>query len=243
MTLKGANCSINGKKYELDIFNIVNKCEINNNKFNEQTENELGGCSSNNDIICKLNKIIIPIEIKKINTPDWMQCSLKYDNINNKWLGSLNNKIPENCKKIYENLISNTILFNGKIPPFILNYITYDEWIKIKKETNDYNDIYINCSNDIIKKLYNEKGCKYIQISNKGLYHLGNDICNFNVPEFICDQILRIRIKVHTTKNTKGYCNLSVIVSAKPKNIKKLLNSNYSLDNISKLPINLKYVI
>lgn len=59
--------------------------------------------------------------------------------------------------------------------------------LNIKNETNDFNDMYIHCSNDIIKKLYSEKKCNYIQISEKGLYHLGNDICNFNVPEFICD--------------------------------------------------------
>ena len=46
----------------------------------------------------------------------------------------------------------------------------------------------INCPNDTIKKLYSEKDCNYIQISNKGLYHLGNDICEFNVAEFICEQ-------------------------------------------------------
>ena len=68
-----------------------------------------------------------------------------------------------------------------------------------------------------------------------------NDICNFNVPEFICEQQLRIRTKIHTRKNTKGFCKLSVINSCQPKNIKNLVKSNYSLDNTSKLPINLLY--
>jgi hypothetical protein len=63
-----------------------------------------------------------------------MQCSLKYDNINNKWIGSLNNKIPENAKNIFQNLISSITLFNSKIPPFINNNITHNEWIKIKKK-------------------------------------------------------------------------------------------------------------
>ena len=35
--------------------------------------------------------IDIPIEIKKSTSPDWMQCSLKYDNNTNKWIGSLKN--------------------------------------------------------------------------------------------------------------------------------------------------------
>jgi hypothetical protein len=234
------NSSINGKKYELDIFNIVKNCMLNNMKFNTQKQKDLGGCNNKNDIEC--NFIIdhdIPIEIKKYNAPDWMQCSLKFNYINNNWIGSINNKIPENAKKIFENLISNIKLFNGNIPPFIFNNITHDEWIKIKKETTDFNDIYIDCPNDIIKKLYSEKGCKYIQISNKGLYHLGTDICDFKVPEFICEQQLRVRTKIHTKKNNKGYCKLSVIIACQPKNIKNLENSQYSLDDYNKLPINL----
>jgi hypothetical protein len=188
-----------------------------------------------------MNNVIVPIEIKKSKTPDWMQCSIKYDCESKKWIGSSKNKIPEKSKKIFEELISNSILFNGKIPPFMLRDITHKEWLDIKKETTDYNDTYLECPDDTIKKLYRVKGCFYIQISDKGLYYLGNDICEFNVPEFICEQQLRIRTKIHTTKNTKGFCKLSVTISCQPKNIKNLVKSNYSLDDSSKLPINLLY--
>jgi hypothetical protein len=170
-----------------------------------------------------------------------MQCSLKYDKEKELWVGSEKNKIPQMSKKIFENLLENTKIFNGKIPPFIFKNINHIEWINIKKNTNDFNDTYISCPNDTIKKLYREKGCYYIQISEKGLYHLGEDICNFNVPEFICEQHLRIRTKVHNTKNKYGFCVLSVTVSCKPKNINNLQKSNYTLDNISQLPIQLIY--
>lgn len=239
---KGARCSKEGNKYENIIYNILKYCKLNGQYFNTQKETDLGGSSSSNDISCNFIKNKnIPIEIKKMNTPDWMQCSLKYDNKQKRWLGSPKNKIPEKSKQIFEELISNKILFNNKIPPFMLKDITHEEWLKIKQQTKDFNDIYIDCPNDTIKKLYHEKGCYYIQISNKGLYHLGNDICNFNVPEFICEQQLRIRTKIHTKKNNKGFCKLSVTIACQPKNIKKLINSNYSLDNIKLLPINLLY--
>lgn len=240
--LKGAGCSLNGKKYELDVYNVVTKCKLNNNYFNTQTEDQLGGCNSKNDIECVMGSINIPIEIKKFKTPDWMQCSLKYDRFNQKWIGSSKNKIPEKSKTIFEELISNITLFNGKIPPFMLNKITHDEWLEIKKKTDDFKDFYLESSNDTIKKLYSEKGCFYIQISDKGLYHLGNDICKFNVPEFICEQQLRVRTKIHTRKNSKGFCKLSVTISCQPKNVKRLTESNYSLDNILKLPQNLRYI-
>ena len=235
-----SNCSKYGKKYESQIYNIVKKCKLNGINFNTQDEKELGGCGSKNDIECNMNsQRDIPIEIKKMKTPDWMQCSLKYEN--NRWIGSLKNKIPEKSKKIFEEIISNIQLFNNQIPPFMVKNITHKEWVKIKHETTDFNDTYIDCPSDTIKKLYTEKGCAYIQISNKGLYHIGNDLCMFNVPEFICEQQLRIRTKIHKRNDSNGYCKLSVTVSCQPKNIKKLIDSNFSLDDISKLPINLIY--
>jgi hypothetical protein len=240
MSKKGMKCSINGKKYELDVYNIVKYCILNGNSFNTQLENELGGCSSKNDIECSMNSVNnISIEIKKSKTPDWMQCSLKFDNINKKWIGSSKNKIPESSKIIFEDLISTITLFNGNIPPFMLKDITHEEWIKIKKETSNYNDTYINCPNNTIRRLYSEKGCTYIQISGKGLYHLGNDVCDFKVPIFTCEQQLRVRTKIHERKNKKGFCKLSVTIACQPKNINNLVNSEYSLDSQMKLPKNL----
>jgi len=236
-TLKGSKCSVNGKKYEACIYNIVKKCTINGKKFNTQNITELGGCFCKNDIECSfICEKDIPIEIKKLNSPDWMQCSLIYNIETGKWMGSSRNKIPEKSKILFENLLGNTCLFNGKIPPFLLKNVTHEEWKKIKKETGDFSDMYINCPDDTIKKLYREKGCVYIQISEKGLYHLGKDVCEFGVCEFKCEQNLRIRTKIHSRKDTKGFCKLSVIVSCQPKNSKQIIESRYTLDNIKKLP-------
>jgi hypothetical protein len=71
------------------------------------------------------------------------------------------------------------------------------------------------------------------------LYHLGTDVCGFDVPLFETEQQLRIRTKIHARKNKKGFCALSVIIACQPKKIKQLQPSKYSLDNKSKLPINL----
>ncbi len=74
--------------------------------------------------------------------------------VNTKWVGSTKNKIPDASKKLFEDLISNIPLFNGNIPLFMIRDITHDEWIKIKNETDDYNDVYIDCPDDTIKQLY-----------------------------------------------------------------------------------------
>lgn len=98
------------------------------------------------------------------------------------------------------------ILFNGKIPPFINN------GLKLKKISKIFILIVqmIQYYNYIMKKVVNI--FKYhIKVY---LYHLGNDICNFNVPIFICD--LEIKIKIHNRKK----CKLSIMIACKSKNIK-----------------------
>jgi hypothetical protein len=91
--------------------------------------------------------------------------------------------------------------------------------------------------------LYEAKGCCYIQISDgKGLYHLGNDRCNFEVPFFDIPQQIRIRTKIHTKSNKNGHCVLSVTVACQPKNIQTLIPSEYSLDSKDKLPQSLTFI-
>jgi hypothetical protein len=241
---KGSLCSLNGKKYECDVYNVVKNCIINDNMFNIQSENELGGVSSKNDLICKYETHSIGVEIKKYKAPDWMQCSIKYNTELKQWEGSKIGKIPEKARELFNRLINNIELFNGEIPPFMTRQVTHEEWLEIKKNSNQWNDKYISVPNDTISKLYNEKGCQYIQISNGyGLYHTGIDICNFNVPKFEIEQQIRVRTKIHSRKNKKGFCDLSVTIACQPKNIKLLEPSPYSLDNKTKLPSNMHYII
>ncbi len=241
---KGSGCSESGNKYEKDIWNVVNKCIYNGKQFNTQQIHELAGSSSKNDIECdSIKPKDIGIEVKKCNTPDWMQCSLKYNQNSNRWEASSRGKIPEGAREIFNMLLQDIILYNGEIPPFIIRDITHEEWKNIKKETDKWNDIYIDIPSDTINQLYHSKGCQYIQISDKGLYYLNNDPCDFNVPQFNIPQHIRIRTKIHTRKNKKGFCKLSITAACLPKNIKIYPKSPYSLDDINRLPPNLKFNI
>lgn len=235
---KGSQCSVSGHNYEKKIHNICKKCDFNNKPFNTQKDEELAGCSSKNDIECNfIEEKDIGIEIKKSNAPDWMQCSIKYNNKTKKWEATKKGKIPIKCRALFNKLINNINLYDGEIPPFMEKSITHEEWINIKKETNKWNDKYITIPSDSISRLYQENGCNYIQISDGyGLYHLGKDICDFGVPLFNIEQQIRIRTKIHTRKNKKGFCCLSVTIACQPKDIKKLSPSKYSLDNKDKLP-------
>ena len=184
-----------------------------------------------NDIICTYESQAIGIEIKKCKTPGWMQCSLKYNKSDNKWEGSKRGENHYKCREIFDNIIQSVNIYDGA---------THEEWVSIKASTNKWNDVYFPISNDTIKNLYKNKKCYYIQISNYRLYHLGNDICKFGVPEFIIDQRLRVRTQIHR-KNDKGYCRLSVNASCLPININQLEKSPYSLDCAYNLPNKLVY--
>jgi len=241
--LKGSQCLVSGNNYEKQIYHILKDCYFNDRSFNTQKEEELGGSSSKNDIECNfIREKDIGVEVKKSKTPDWMQCGIKYNNKTRSWKATKRGKIVMECRQIFNDLINDISLYGGETPLFMEKSITHDEWVKIKKETNKWNDTYINIPSDTISRLYQAKGCNYIQISDGfGLYHLGNNPCGFDVPLFNIEQQLRIRIKIHTKKNKKGFCSLSVTSACQPKKIKKLTSSKHSFDNKDKLPLNLIY--
>jgi hypothetical protein len=237
---RGRKSAQAGQEYELKVWNVVNKLLFNDIIFNTQKETEIAGFSNKNDIECNFdNETKIGIELKKSSTPDWMQCGIKYDFDSKSWYIPDKGKIPTKCKQIFRDLLKNMILFEGGVPPFINNKITHSQWVKIKSSTKQWNDMYIDIPSHTIRDLYRNKGCYYIQLSNYGLYHLGSDICNFEVPEFIVDQQIRIRTKIHS-RNKGGSCILSVMAACQPKDLSKLSKSNYSLDCESKIPKNLK---
>lgn len=233
---KGAGCSKSGNKYERDVYNVCKDILLDGKVFCTLLETELGGSSAKNDIECNFKSDKdLSIEIKRCNTPDWMQLSIKPDD-DDVWKSGERNKIPNKACKLIESIIKKEKLFNGKIPPFLERKMTHKEWKEEKSETEDFNDVYIPCKPNTIARLYGYKKCKYIQISDYGLYHLGEDVCDFGVPYFECDQRLRIRIKIHKTSDKDGYMSASVMVAAQPVNIKKLQKSPYSLDDFDRLP-------
>lgn len=227
---KGSQCSVSGLKYEKRVLDVLKCCKIDNDNICDLNEIDLGGSTSSNDLVCSNENFEVGIEIKKFNTPDWMQCSLLFKN--GEWLGSKRGKIPQESRQIFEELLKDKIIFNGQMPP---KNITHQEWLKIKNN-GTWNDHYFDIPSNTIARLYSYKNCYYIQVSNYGLYHLGNDIYNLGVPKFKVKSRIRVRIKVHAKKDRNGYCKLSVTAAAQPKNISELPKSPYSFDDKSRLP-------
>lgn len=204
---KGSMCSVNGKKYEMECFEIV--------KHSDKCIKLGGGSSHEPDMIMTKGHI----ELKaNPGSPDWGQTTLKWDS---KW-------VPTN--EIFQKYMDRV---KFKPPPFLSGGMSHEEWLKIKP---DYSDEYIDIDEQGIQEFYKKKDCAYIQIKGGyGLYHLGEDPLELNVPEFKLKQRIRIRAKVHSKTDSQ----LSVTAAFQPVDIKQLKPSMYSLDDKSRLPPNL----
>lgn len=240
---KGQKCSISGTNYELRIQSVLNEAAFEGRRI---VCNGIGGSSGANDVSFAVEKLgTIGIEAKKSGAPDWMQCSLYYDQLSQTWSTQYSKgktKIPKESCEIFDNIIGKQCLWQGRVPSFMSRKVTYEEWMR---EKSDFMDTYIECDRNTIRDLYMAKGCQYIQVEGKGVYRLGEDKLGMEVPEFICDQRIRVRVKVHTRCDKNGYAVLSVKCACQPmkSKIPDLPNSCYSLDNTESLPPSLRVIV
>lgn len=233
MSQKGSKAVMNGKAYENDVLNVCRRVRFMDSSVALTTETMTAGSSAGIDVTIDHANKKIGIECKR-KFAAGMQLSLQYDVENNLWRSGGKNKIPHAAKDLFEQGIGDTKIFNNRVPAFVNNDITHDEWTRTKK---NFNDQRIPCSNDLISKMYYAKGCSYIQVGTHGLYHTHKDVCNFGVSYFECESAIRIRTKIHSRKNKQGYMIASVSASVVPK-ISKIKRSNVSLDSLDNLPKN-----
>jgi hypothetical protein len=243
---KGSQCSVSGSKYEKTIHNVVKNCHINGKPFNTQNEDELAGSSSKNDIECNfMNEKDIGIECKVSADAEFIQMDIHKED--DKWVGPKVTKKshPKSVRDRYlKEINEKKDLYYGNPPLFpFKSRKEFDKWEndfvgkKIENGDSSNKEYTWNIKDkDFVKNNYKDKGNKYIQIGNKGLFHLGDDICNFGVPKFEPGKIkLRLRCK---RRGSKGCIPTSLTMSAW---ITSLDNSPYSLDDKDKLPPNLNY--
>jgi hypothetical protein len=133
------------------------------------------------------------------------------------------------ARDIIDEILSDVRVYDVQ-PPFIDDAsMTYDDWVRVK---HLYPDVYIPCPNDSIAKTYRAKGVHYIQLEHYGLYHTGDDVCDFGVPMFACSQRLRVRCKRHGSrcKVTGNHIPTSVTAALRPT-IKTLTKSPISIED------------
>lgn len=251
-----------GKKNEKKVYNICSKVKFKGSKTPFCNYSILGGSTNGPDITCNKDNKNVHIEVKAgEKNPSWGQFTIrprpkkkryKYVMSPNgtnkirkerkqrqKWTpAKKNSKV---ARKVVDLINKNkNILFGGQIPPFYKKKITHEKWKKMKKKSNHFKNVYMDCDPNLISEYYSvEKGCDYIH-SIKGLHYLKKDICNFEVPLFLPKQVtMIIRNKVHKSKNKQGFMVASVTVSLIPKDFRKMEKSPFSLDNFNSLPKNL----
>lgn len=232
---KGAMCSINGKAYEVLVADICKqlkspKCS---EPLNTQSNEALGGCSMKHDMVLNFNEIADTIvEIKGKNVPDWVQCSL-IPNASGFWCPKAS-VLPQPVKSMFESILHNVVVFDGRIPVFSE---TCAHW---EKQAPYFQDQYFDVPSGCIAEAYKHRGVHYIQVFGKGLFHTGDDVCEFGVPMFDCLQRLRVRCKRHGKKcvKTGNHIPSSVMASFRPI-YSSLEVSPFSLDDLAKAPTTL----
>lgn len=71
-------------------------------------------------------------------------------------------------------------------------------------------------------EFYAKKNCYYIQIEDKGFYHLKNDAANLVVPRFTPELTLRLRAKTHQSIPIYAYSFFAVIQVKTNRMVKSL---------------------
>jgi hypothetical protein len=223
----------NGGAYERLVHSVIHKCTYQGERFCTQTVEELGGSGAGQDHQCARG---VNVESKKYPNPDWTQIVLTHNGTS--WTCGKGKKLHPAVREEFSRVVGQMDIWGGKVPSFIQSPVTHERWLQ---EKSDFQDVYIPCESTQIASFYRKKGSAYIQVAGgKGLYHTGEDPLSLGVPFFECPQQIRIRVKIHGTKNKAGNANLSVTAACQPVSDISLV-SPYSLDNSSRLPPSLVY--
>jgi hypothetical protein len=246
--IRGSIAANSGKLYEEEIHALFQDTHfrINSTKiipFNTQTVKELG-ChdgASQHDITCNVtspNSRDLGLEIKKANANDWVHVHLSYDKESGKIVCP--NDTP--VRAIFNTLLTGVTIFGGKVPDFLS---TGTKWSKEEffAKKKGFVQAKIPIPDDTISKVYESKGCQYIQISGQGLFSTGIDIYGLGVPQFKCKQYLTVYIKNHGARGNSNKLTLSVSAAFCPLDMMTLrtVNSPFSFDNPAKFPNKLVY--
>jgi len=113
------------------------------------------------------------------------------------------------------------ILFGGRVPSFMKGDKSRETWNAEKHMFNEYYDL-----NDLalVAYMYRRKGCVYIQVQGKGLFHTGRNPLGLDVHFLRIPVRMRARCKQH-----KGKVPSSAMVSL-VYNYKDIPVSNVDLD-------------
>jgi hypothetical protein len=213
MITRGGNSLRAGRLYEAIINNLLKNKRINNVKLvvNEFT----AGAGKGKDIVFKCGDLELSIEVKNGGAFEGGGKTLKHNG--HSWV------INDEC--FLKDIVGAANPYGGIIPECFATK-SLSTW---NKEKSRFGDVYISKHNTIISEYYRAKGCNYIQIKGKGLYHTGSDPLNLGVPFFSVSTMLRIRVTKHKKKGVPTDVTAALVFKRKD-----LVKSTYCLE--TKLP-------
>ena len=209
-----------------------------------------GGSSSNPDIafqyIDKYGNIQKSnIEIKtRFDGTDWGQFQMVYQDEMYCPKHTLNQDTQTFCiAQKYANILNtHKQSISLQLPS---SNLTLEQWHNYKNKCQEKangepgghdptQDVYIPVHSNDILEYYGSKNNSYVQVKDYGLYHLGEDVCDFGVPQLaLTDVELRFRIKNHGARKDKTQI-FSLTAALRIK--KKPAKSNVSLDDVQYFP-------
>ena len=154
------------------------------------------------------------VEVKNRTAPDFGQKGLIWDKSTKKWDWREHDVVS----KLYDQFGAKKYIDKNFIPRRYsvepLHKLTLSDK-KFDQKTFEKRGILLTNLN-LLYKFYARKDCYYIQIENKGLYYLLQDVANLNVPRFVPELYMRLRAKTHHSSPTYAYSFFAVMTARTP---------------------------
>ena len=196
-----------GQDYEVYINDLLEK----KNLFPLHLKNNLDG----KDSAFKHRGVIYFLELKNNVAPDFGQKGLKWSETGG-WEWTKRDEITD----MYDLLgVIDKINKNFKPNLFTVSPTAFTAQHRIQDQKNFEKTIDLD-QKRYLHTYYARKNCYYIQVEDKGFYHLEQDIAKLGVPQFDPDLTLRLRAKVRSSLPVSNYAFWAVI-RVKQRSIRK----------------------
>jgi len=199
----------NGKPFNIEI------------KLNKNAQ--MGGTSIRIDTLNKTHTLVQPDAVDDDAIPFFIEAAKKQDKALKEWVNFVRKQEP--------------VAFHKKIPYTIpFGSVTKEAWSAAQRDgyLAKMNALQTFDSARTIAKAYNRKGVYYIQIGKAGLFYLGSNPLNLDVPEYKGSVNIEFRLGPSGSRARKIEGEDYRVVGAGYRcqgRLKTDIRSNYSLDN------------
>ena len=212
MRRSGARCIQSGRAYETVVANRLSRMAWQNLNPEDhpiplEVCEQTAGSGHGNDVSFAYRGRVIGVEVKTKGAMEAGQRAMSLVRTEQGDHRLILPDIPENA--VHRRVLpTNFVPFEGRIPSFKLADKSLETW---GKEKPLFKSHYMRLpQSTAIAEYYAQKGSSYIQLQGHGLYHTGEDPCNFGVPMLCCSLRVRVRCKQHGSSPVPGSVQVSL---------------------------------